>query len=129
MTILFFPLDIAAQRLGVTKRWLMEWLRVHPCDDLGRPFYRKAGRTKLFTDSDVRRIYEALPTPAPAPGIVVRHPRRSLPITSSSQRTYEQELAELERLLGKKLTSPSASGSGPAGTKKSPGMKTPRRRS
>ena len=51
-----FPLETAADQLGVNRRTLIEWLRAHPRDANGQPFYRCAGRTKLFTDSDVRRI-------------------------------------------------------------------------
>jgi integrase len=60
-----FPADVAAARLGVKRRWLMEWLRANPCDQYGDPFYRIAGKGKLFTDADLTRILGALPKPTP----------------------------------------------------------------
>lgn len=57
------PLERAAEVLGVGRRWLLEWLWKNPCDQNGTPFYRKAGRTKLFTELDIARILAALPTP------------------------------------------------------------------
>jgi hypothetical protein len=43
----------------------MEWLRQHPCDQYGDPFYRIAGKAKLFTDADLARVLSALPKPTP----------------------------------------------------------------
>jgi len=63
MNPITFNLDTAAARIGVTRRWLLEWLWKHPCDANGTPFYRRAGRTKLFTEADCARIVAALPVP------------------------------------------------------------------
>src|SRR5882672_4242978 len=57
------PLEKAAEQLGIGRRWLLEWLWKHPCDANGTPFYRKAGRTKIFTETDIARIHATLPTP------------------------------------------------------------------
>ncbi len=56
-------LDRVAERMDVTRRWLLEWLRKHPCDQNGTPFYRSAGRIKLFTETDIARLEAALPRP------------------------------------------------------------------
>src|SRR5438309_8005690 len=59
----FIRLEEVAERLCVTRRWLLEWLWKHPCDANGTPYYRSAGRTKLFTEIDYSRIAAALPSP------------------------------------------------------------------
>ena len=41
----------AARDLRKGERWLQDWLKRHPCDQKGEPFYRLAGRTKLFHGS------------------------------------------------------------------------------
>ena len=56
----------AARELRKGQRWLREWLKDHPCDASGEPFYRLAGRTKLFTIRDIERIRENLPCPSPS---------------------------------------------------------------
>src|SRR5713226_1970085 len=58
-------LDRVVERLDVTRRWLLEWLRKYPCDQNGTPFYRSAGRTKLFTETDIARLEATLPRPEP----------------------------------------------------------------
>jgi hypothetical protein len=79
-----FPLETAAERLGVTRRWLMEWLRKHPWDAHGTPFYRCAGKTKLFTPGDVARIHAALPGPEGAPCSVSTHRAKASRRTGAS---------------------------------------------
>ena len=49
----------AAQRLGVSKRWLREFLREHPADKAGIPFYVPFGNRKRFTERDLERILES----------------------------------------------------------------------
>jgi hypothetical protein len=51
-----FTMHEAAERLHKSRRWLQDWLREHPADRFGRPFYAPLGRTKVFTDDDLRRI-------------------------------------------------------------------------
>jgi hypothetical protein len=55
-----YIMDEVAAELRVKKRWLAEFLRVRPCDEYGEPFYRLAGRVKLFTDSAVRPEHGAI---------------------------------------------------------------------
>jgi hypothetical protein len=50
---LFGMAEVAAQ-LGKSVRWLQEFLRDHPCG-------RKAGRTRIFTSSDISQLIAELP--------------------------------------------------------------------
>jgi len=59
-------IDEAAAVLRKGTRWLASWLKAHPVDRYGEPFYHLAGRTKLFTDRDIDRIRENLPCPLPS---------------------------------------------------------------
>jgi hypothetical protein len=56
------PLTIAetADRLRKSKRWLLEWLRKHPADKDGQPYYTPVGRDKIFHQADIARIEIAL---------------------------------------------------------------------
>jgi hypothetical protein len=49
----------AAKRIGVGRRWLREFLRQHPLDKTGNPFYVPVGTRKRFTEHDLERILEA----------------------------------------------------------------------
>jgi hypothetical protein len=46
-----------AARLRKSRRWLDDYLKSHP-------YYRLAGRTKVFTEGDISRLIEALPCPS-----------------------------------------------------------------
>ena len=48
----------AAERLGVSKWWLQKFLRQHPVDKAGVPFYVPIGNRKRFTELDLERILE-----------------------------------------------------------------------
>jgi hypothetical protein len=50
----------AADLLHKSPRWLREWVRAHPADKAGEPFYTPVGRDKLFHPSDLNRIEQAL---------------------------------------------------------------------
>ena len=56
---LTYNIKDAAERLGVSKRWLREFLRQHPVDKVGVPFYVPFGNRKRFTEGDLERILEA----------------------------------------------------------------------
>src|SRR5215510_16202038 len=49
----------AALRLGVSRQWLRKFLRKHPADEAGTPFYVPIGNRKRFTERDLERILEA----------------------------------------------------------------------
>lgn len=69
-------LHAVAERLHVTRRWLQEYLRQNPYDQFGRPVFRVAGRSKIFTEDDYNRLLETLPTPQPRVPLNVRRIRR-----------------------------------------------------
>ena len=50
----------AAAELRKTPRWLRDWVRAHPRDKSGLPYYTPAGRDKLFHPNDIARIEQAL---------------------------------------------------------------------
>src|SRR6266404_2635293 len=52
--------DEAAAELRKPKRWLLEWLREHPWDKDGEPYYTPVGRNKIFHETDIARIELAL---------------------------------------------------------------------
>jgi len=49
-----YRIEDVAQKLHKSPRWLHDFLKKYP-------YYRKAGRTKLFSETDIQMIYEALP--------------------------------------------------------------------
>jgi DNA-binding transcriptional MerR regulator len=55
---LTYDIKDAAERLGVSKRWLQKFLRQHPVDTSGVPFYIPIGNRKRFTERDLERILE-----------------------------------------------------------------------
>src|SRR5215469_10020617 len=54
-----YNMEEAAERLHKSRRWLQDWLRDHPTDSLGKPFYAQLGRTKVLTDESLNRILAA----------------------------------------------------------------------
>jgi len=56
----FLTMDDTASRLHKSRRWLQDWLRNHPVDRNGEPFYTPLGRTKTFDERDIQRIRDAL---------------------------------------------------------------------
>ena len=55
---LTYNIKDAAGRLGVSKWWLQKFLRQHPVDRAGVPFYVPIGNRKRFTERDLERILE-----------------------------------------------------------------------
>lgn len=55
---LTYTIKDAAERLGVSKRWLQKFLRKHPTDKDGVPFYVPFGNRKRLTERDLERILE-----------------------------------------------------------------------
>ena len=56
---LTYNIKDAAGRLGVSGRWLREFLRKHPADKAGIPFYVPIGNRKRLTERDLERILKA----------------------------------------------------------------------
>jgi hypothetical protein len=50
----------AAEALRKKPRWLREWLRQHPADKGGEPYFTPVGRDKIFHQADISRIEFAL---------------------------------------------------------------------
>jgi hypothetical protein len=55
-----FTVEEAAAELRKSKRWLLEWLRTHPRDAQGEPYYTPVGRDKILHQNDIARIECAL---------------------------------------------------------------------
>src|SRR5262245_11061337 len=89
-----YILDEVAAELRVKKRWLADFLRANPSDEYGERFFRVAGRVKLFTETDIARIYKALPCPSSSfrPGKARRR------IGRAAVRTSDNTLIEALRL-------------------------------
>lgn len=49
-------LEEAAHHLRTSRRWLLTWLRDHPRDKAGEPYFTPVGRAKLFHQADIARI-------------------------------------------------------------------------
>jgi len=54
-----YTMDEAAKLLRLSRRFFQDWLRDHPFDEQGRPFYSAMGRRKTFDEDDLRRVREA----------------------------------------------------------------------
>src|SRR5262249_33986808 len=105
--VLYKTLGEAAAVLRKDSRWLASWLKAHPVDRYGEPFYHLAGRTKLFTDRDIDRIRENLPCPSPSVRLVHQNHRTTrfaAPI-SASLLNEARELLTRSSLPGSKSKS------------------------
>jgi hypothetical protein len=60
MTSRVLTVEEAAAELRKSKRWLLEWLRAHPRDAQGEPYYTPVGRDKILHQNDIARIECAL---------------------------------------------------------------------
>ena len=100
-------IDEAAAVLRKGPRWLASWLKAHPVDRCGEPFYHLAGRTKLFTDRDIDRIRENLPCPSPSARLVHQNHQttRFAAPTSASMLNEARELLTRSSLPGSKSRS------------------------
>jgi hypothetical protein len=101
----------AANVLRKSKRWLLEWLRKHPADQEGEPYYTPIGRDKIFHQADIARIEWAL-----REGVKCRSNsgRRALVkrrTMKSGARTSESEWRLAAELLNDPSLSPNLSGS------------------
>jgi hypothetical protein len=86
----------AAAELRESRRWLPTWLRTHPVDAKGEPYYTPVGRDKIFHEADVARIEQ------------VRRPGRSMPAGRRTTKSVkgQEDLAAL-RLAAELLNDPS----------------------
>jgi hypothetical protein len=110
-----FTLDEAAAALRKPKRWLQEWLRDHPLDKYGEPYYTPVGRDKLFHQNDIDRIELTLREEVKCRLNSDRRGKAKRPTSRSGDHISESEwklVAELtndQSLSSKNATSKSAS--------------------
>lgn len=83
-------LDEAAAEFRVSRRFFQDFIRKNP-------FYRVLGRRKLFSDDDMRRLFELLPCPSNS----ARRAPAKRRIGKSEAPTSESTLNELRALLTK----------------------------
>src|SRR6516162_9186832 len=55
-----YTIKEAAETMHKKRRWLQDWLRRHPADADGNPYYARYGRTKVLNDNDLARIQAAV---------------------------------------------------------------------
>jgi hypothetical protein len=92
-------LEETAAQLRKSARWLREWLRRHPTDRHGEPFYTPLGRTKLFEDGDVARIRANAREEERCRLDSTRHGQARRRIGRSGVLTSESSWTEAQRLL------------------------------
>src|ERR1700722_347334 len=97
-----YPLPDVAARLHKSPRWLQSYLRE-------QPFGRMAGRTRLFTESDILALIESLPCPSSSLSATAQSPGTSAELSEASLWTKAQRL----------LTKPSPKRSGRSASGKS----------
>ena len=87
VTTLYTMVQVA-ERLHKSRRWLQSFLRDHP-------YYRLAGRSKVFTEADITKLVESLPCPSNSyrPVKASRRTSRSAAHTLKSTLTEALELA------------------------------------
>jgi hypothetical protein len=98
----FYTLGDVAKLLRKSPRWLSAWLRRHPTDRYGEPFYSPMGRTKTFDDSDVARIRAAAREEEQCRLNSSRRKPGARRTTTSGAATSELLLIEARKLLSKK---------------------------
>lgn len=84
-------LDEAAAELRKSARWLLEWLRKHPRDNDGEPYFTPVGRDKIFHQADIARIERALRESIQCHSRSGRRVQAKRPISKSADRTSESE--------------------------------------
>ncbi len=93
-------IEEAAAELHKTPRWLREWVRAHPRDKSGEPYYTPVGRDKLFHPSDIARIEVALREEVKCPLVSGRRVPAKRRILKSGGPTLESGLRQAAELTG-----------------------------
>lgn len=105
--MIIFTMNEAAKQLRISRRYFQDWLRDHPLDANGRPFYARLGRRYTFDEDDLRRIREAAREEERL-RLRPRGPSRKRPLASrraETLRTSDQALADVRDLLKRPHTS------------------------
>jgi hypothetical protein len=114
----------AAAALRTSKRWLLEWLRKHPADKAGEPYFTPVGRDKLFHQNDIARIEFALREGVKCRSVSGRRAPVKRRILKSAEPTSDAEWKLAAELLNDPSLSNSSSGlknaSRPTGNIQSP---------
>lgn len=84
-------LDEAAAELRKSPRWLLEWVREHPRDNDGEPYFTPVGRDKIFHQADIARIERALREGIQCRSNSGRRAQAKRPISKSAARTLDSE--------------------------------------
>jgi hypothetical protein len=97
----------AAAELRKSRRWLQDWLRDHPVDASGIPFYAPLGRAKTFDDTDLARIRAATREEERCRLSSLTRGQAKRRTIQGAERTAESTLTALRALLtsGKRTTS------------------------
>jgi len=101
----------AAAALRTSKRWLLEWLRKHPADKAGEPYFTPVGRDKLFHQTDIARIEFALREGVKCRSVSGRRAPAKRRTLKSEERTSESEWKLAAELLNDPSLASSSSGS------------------
>jgi hypothetical protein len=100
-TMLTYTIVEAARELRKSRRWLQDWLRDHPFDAHGRPFFSKNGRTKVFRETDIARILdETMRAAAPCPSSSSTPAKARARTTRSAAPTSDSTYTRLAALTG-----------------------------
>src|SRR2546423_13554086 len=99
----YLNMEQAAEKLHKSRRWLQVWLRDHPADQYGRPFYSPLGRTKTFDEDDVARIRQAAREEEKCRLSFYRRGQARRRITRGAANTSESTLIEALRLATERL--------------------------
>ena len=94
-----YTLEEAANELRKTRRWLNEWLRAHPVDSEGEPFFTPVGRDKILRSTDITRIELALREELKRRSSSGRRVRAKRQTTKSADHTSESEWKLVAELL------------------------------
>src|SRR5215831_20536395 len=81
-----YTMDEAAVEMRVSRRWLQDFIQQYP-------YYRLAGRKKLFTPEHIARLIEAMPCPGNSSR---RAPVRRAGITSAARTSASDLTTALE---------------------------------
>ena len=92
--LVVYTTDEVVARLKVSPRWFREFLKKHP-------YYREAGRAKLFTEADIKRLYEAMTCRSSQ----YHHDLGRHPSGISGVRSADESIASLRRRETRKLLS------------------------